>query len=253
MLASTRASTGAAAGPRAPSSLPARLHQSYPNATRHATLERGTRGRDGTRTHAFLGGLFSNKSKATALKGGSDKGTSKRTGRSLEAELGVQPDELVLAEATLPDGSASQIVFIHQAKVGSSDLEQLCVKVGWPARPLAKVQLALQNSYIVCSLVLRISRPQADGSTQVLSESLVGMARATSDHAINATIWDVLVDPEYQGQGLGRALVEQLVRSLLRRDISNITLFADSKVIDFYSQIGFEADIEGIRGMFWVP
>jgi GNAT superfamily N-acetyltransferase len=149
--------------------------------------------------------------------------------------------------------------------------------------------------------------------TQVLSESLVGMARATSDHAINATIWDVLVDPEYQGQGLGRALVEQLVsegrasccvvcaranyaragtphthtshharaisptllprkhthahtstrtrthatapqvRSLLRRDISNITLFADSKVIDFYSQLGFEADIEGIKGMFWVP
>ena len=33
-----------------------------------------------------------------------------------------------------------------------------------------------------------------------------------------------------QGQGLGKALVEQLVRSLLRRDISNITLFADSKV-----------------------
>lgn len=24
------------------------------------------------------------------------------------------------------------------------------------------------------------------------------MARATSDHAFNATIWDVLVDPSYQ-------------------------------------------------------
>ncbi len=31
-------------------------------------------------------------------------------------------------------------------------------------------------------------------------------------------------------QGLGKALVEQMVRSLLRKDISNITLFADSKV-----------------------
>ena len=37
------------------------------------------------------------------------------------------------------------------------------------------------------------------------------MARATSDHAFNATIWDVLVDPEYQGQGLGKALIEQMV------------------------------------------
>jgi hypothetical protein len=36
----------------------------------------------------------------------------------------------------------------------------------------------------------------------------------------------------------------------LRRDISNITLFADSKVVDFYKQLGFEADPEGIKGMF---
>ena len=56
-----------------------------------------------------------------------------------------------------------------------------------------------------------------------------GLARATSDHAFNATIWDVLVDPEYQGQGLGKALVEHMVRSLLRRDITNITLFADAQ------------------------
>lgn len=29
-------------------------------------------------------------------------------------------------------------------------------------------------------------------------KKLIGMARATSDHAFNATIWDVLVDPCYQ-------------------------------------------------------
>ena len=31
-----------------------------------------------------------------------------------------------------------------------------------------------------------------------------------------------------QGQGLGKALVEQMVRTLLQRDITNITLFADA-------------------------
>ena len=31
-------------------------------------------------------------------------------------------------------------------------------------------------------------------------------------------------------QGLGKALVEQMVRSLLRRNIDNITLFADAQV-----------------------
>lgn len=84
-------------------------------------------------------------------------------------------------------------------------------------------------------------------------KKLIGMARATSDHAFNATIWDVLVDPSYQGQGLGKTLVENIIRALLQRDIGNITLFADSQVVEFYQNLGFEPDPEGIKGMFWYP
>lgn len=43
------------------------------------------------------------------------------------------------------------------------------------------------------------------------------------------------------------------MRSLLRLDISNITLFADAKVTDFYGAMGFKADPEGIKGMFFYP
>jgi predicted GNAT family acetyltransferase len=110
------------------------------------------------------------------------------------------------------------------------------------------VQLALRNSYMVATLHLQISNSSSsNGSSISQQEKLIGLARATSDHAFNATIWDVLVDPEFQGQGLGKALVEHMVRSLLRRDITNITLFADSKVVDFYKQLGFESDPEGIK------
>lgn len=34
-----------------------------------------------------------------------------------------------------------------------------------------------------------------------------------------------------QGQGLGKALIEKIIRALLQRDIGNITLFADSQGI----------------------
>lgn len=37
-----------------------------------------------------------------------------------------------------------------------------------------------------------------EGDDNGSKKKLIGMARATSDHAFNATIWDVLVDPEYQ-------------------------------------------------------
>jgi aralkylamine N-acetyltransferase len=63
----------------------------------------------------------------------------------------------------------------------------------------------------------------------------------------------VLVDPEYQGKGLGRALVKKMTRALLQRQLSNITLFARGESVSFYEQLGFQADPEGIKGMFYVP
>ncbi len=59
--------------------------------------------------------------------------------------------------------------------------------MGWPAREQDKVQAALTNSYLVLSVVLRSS--VTDGGKE--DERLIGLARATSDHAFNATIWDV--------------------------------------------------------------
>ncbi|KAH1199547.1 Acetyltransferase NSI [Glycine max] len=180
--------------------------------------------------------------------------------------------EFVLVEKTEPDGTIEQIIFSSGGDVDVYDLQALCDKVGWPRRPLSKLAAALKNSYIVASLH-SIIKSHGSGKNSMTSFSplsklctwrsyltegneqkrLIGMARATSDHAFNATIWDVLVDPGYQGQGLGKALIEKLIRTLLQRDIGNITLFADSHVVEFYRNLGFEADPEGIKGMFWYP
>ncbi|CAM6016154.1 unnamed protein product [Sphagnum balticum] len=172
-------------------------------------------------------------------------------------------DEVVLVEKVQTDGTIEKIIFASSGEVDVYELELLCDKVGWPRRPPSKVAAALKNSYMVASLHLH-RQPPSTGNLLIhiglscLDETpekceLIGMARATSDHAFNATIWDVLVDPLYQGQGLGKALVEQMVRILLRRDIGNITLFADAQVVDFYRGLGFESDPEGIKGMFWYP
>lgn len=70
-----------------------------------------------------------------------------------------------------------------------------------------QVEAALRNSFMVASLHV-VTRK--DGRT---TEELIGLTRCTSDHAFNATIWDVLVDPDYQGQGLGKAMMEQVSRA----------------------------------------
>lgn len=167
-----------------------------------------------------------------------------------EEEEELLPEEFVLIEKTQPDGSIEEIIFSSGGYVDMYDLQSLCDKVGWPRRPLSKLAAALKNSYMVATLHSTRKGPGAEGSGE---KKLIGMARATSDHAFNATIWDVIVDPSYQGQGLGKALIEKLVRALLQRDIGNITLFADSQVVEFYRNLGFEPDPEGIKGMFWYP
>ena len=43
-------------------------------------------------------------------------------------------------------------------------------QVDWPSRPLGKVEMALRNSYLVSSLVLRITRPVAEGGSDALPQ-----------------------------------------------------------------------------------
>ncbi|WP_013322903.1 GNAT family N-acetyltransferase [Gloeothece verrucosa] len=136
-----------------------------------------------------------------------------------------------------------RIFFSTEREIDLYELEELCDAVGWARRPLRKVKKALEHSFLVVSMwEVRGNRRR-----------LIGFARATSDYAFNATIWDVVVHPSFQNQGLGKALMKYMIKKLRSEDISNITLFADPQVIDFYRRLGFVLDPEGIKGMFWYP
>ncbi|MGJ3248927.1 MAG: GNAT family N-acetyltransferase [Elainellaceae cyanobacterium] len=141
------------------------------------------------------------------------------------------------------NGDGSRIFFSTDREIDLYDLEELCDAVGWSRRPLRKVKKAIQHSFLVVSMW------EQHGAQR----RLIGFSRATSDHAFNATIWDVVVHPDFQSRGLGKALMRQVIKKLRSEDISNITLFADPHVIDFYRSLGFMPDPEGIKGMFWYP
>lgn len=136
-----------------------------------------------------------------------------------------------------------RIIFSTDREIDLYELEELCDAVGWSRRPLRKVKKALQYSFLVVSMWEQRGQKRR----------LIGFARATSDHAFNATIWDVVIHPTYQSRGLGKALMKYMIKKLRSEDISNITLFADPHVVDFYRRLGFILDPEGIKGMFWYP
>ena len=120
------------------------------------------------------------------------------------------------------------------------ELEQLLQAVGWGRRPLRRVKRALENS------LLKVGLWQHDPKFP----RLIGFARCTGDGIIDATIWDVAINPVYQGYGLGKQLMSYLMRSLKKEGISRVTLFADSDVINFYKRQGWTLEPKGNKCAF---
>ncbi|KAF6157457.1 hypothetical protein GIB67_004395 [Kingdonia uniflora] len=118
-------------------------------------------------------------------------------------------------------------------------LNTVFVSVGFPKRDPEKIKIALEHTDALLWIEYRKTKKP------------VAFARATGDGVFNAIIWDVVVDPSFQGIGLGKVLMERLVDELLEKRISNIVLYAEPRVLGFYRPLGFAADPDGIRGMVY--
>jgi len=70
-------------------------------------------------------------------------------------------------------------------------------------------------------------------------ECLIGFARATSDGIYRATIWDVVIHPDYQGAGLGRKLVQTVLGHPHMCRVERVYLMTTYQQ-NFYKRIGFE-------------
>jgi ribosomal protein S18 acetylase RimI-like enzyme len=169
----------------------------------------------------------------------------KKLFNNTETVVGSQNSQFVGEIVELENNSSTphRILFSTDRDIDLYELEELCDRVGWARRPIRKVKIAIENSF----LVITVWELKGD------RRYLIGFARATSDRAFNATIWDVVVHPDFQKQGLGKAMMKYAIRKLRSSDISNITLFADPQVVSFYRRLGFISDPEGIKGMFWYP
>nr|YP_009019519.1 hypothetical protein [Gracilaria salicornia]AHH24487.1 hypothetical protein [Gracilaria salicornia]UAD87537.1 hypothetical protein [Gracilaria salicornia] len=152
-------------------------------------------------------------------------------------------DKILLVKHLKIKGQIIDVYLSLNNHINLYELEKLCDSVGWVRRPLKKVKTAIDNSFLTVSLFYEHNK----------RKFLIGFARATSDTSFNATIWDVVIHPEFQGQGLGKILMDQIIKQLRYEDISTITLFADPQVVSFYKHLGFITDPDGVKGMFWYP
>lgn len=72
------------------------------------------------------------------------------------------------------------------------------------------------------------------------SGKAVGMGRIIADGASDAYIQDLVVLPEYRGQGIGKQLVNALLDRCLSKGMTWIGLISEPGQDGFYSSIGFK-------------
>ena len=83
-------------------------------------------------------------------------------------------------------------------------------------------------------------------------DRLIGFARAISDGIYRATIWDVVIHPDYQGAGLGRKLVETVLSHPHVNRVERVYLMTTDRQA-FYKKIGFEVNSSTTMVLFNQP
>ena len=123
-------------------------------------------------------------------------------------------------------------------EISHADYAMLRASAGWRALSPAQVEAGLRGSAFLVAA--------KDG------ERAVGMTRLISDGGYFAVVVDVVVLPEYQGQGIGREMMSRAVahiKNSLRSGEHSYTILTSAPGKEgFYEKMGFHQVPNGGEG-----
>lgn len=96
--------------------------------------------------------------------------------------------------------------------------------------------------------VLAGSKP-VFGVVESGSGRLVAFARVVTDGVFKALVFDVIVDPDHRGSGLGDALLNRILDHPDLRAVRSVELYCLPDLVPFYERLGFTTDVGGVRLM----
>lgn len=83
------------------------------------------------------------------------------------------------------------------------------------------------------------------------ADELVGVARLLDDGGLHATMWDVIVRPDRQRRGIGRALTTAALDRCADRRL--VALVSTPAAVPFFAAMGFVTDSHGHAAMYLRP
>lgn len=108
------------------------------------------------------------------------------------------------------------------------EYNSLVSSVGWQTKNIELIARAINSSTIV--------------KKAIVNNTTVGMGRAIGD-GMSYLISDVVVDPKYQGKGIGKKIMMEILQEISNLTLSNescsVNLISFSGKEGFYEQCGF--------------
>lgn len=84
-------------------------------------------------------------------------------------------------------------------------------------------------------------------------ERLVGFGRVVSDGVLHAMIYEMMVEQDYQNQGIGGKILDMLLSRCAAAGIRDVSLMAAPGKAEFYRRRGFTARPAEAPGMRYRP
>ena len=117
-----------------------------------------------------------------------------------------------------------------------------------PMKGLEKLQILFnQNTLWAKDRSIKQIKTMLANSNVIITiwknNNIVGFGRATTDQVYRAVLWDIVVSKDMQRIGLGKVLVEELLKDKKINSAEKVYLMTtDSK--DFYTQLGFKVNLK---------
>lgn len=115
-----------------------------------------------------------------------------------------------------------------------NDLLRLFENEWWTkARQPSEIRRMIDNS----SLVIGLINDETD--------ELIGFARVLTDTIYRAVIFDVIANENFRNNGIGKLLMNSILKHPLVRDVDRVELYCPDRLVPYYKKFGFSTDVNG--------
>ena len=113
-----------------------------------------------------------------------------------------------------------------------------------PIKGLKKLQVLFNQNTLWAKdrTIYQIRRMLANSNVIITlwyKDDLIGFGRATTDQVYRAVLWDIVVSKDLQRVGLGKIIVEELLKDKKINSVEKVYLMTTNSK-DFYNQLGFK-------------